>query len=141
MNQMKGFTLIELVLVIAILGILAVAAIPTFLTGSLNSARVASMNATVGAIQTGIAIFAATNMASYGTVSYPATLDSASNGAATPANRHFTSILQNGVSSQWIKGSATSYTFDMNADSTVTTGTDTCCTYTVATGLFTCATC
>ena len=54
-NNQKGFTLIELVLVITILGILAVAALPSFIDIT-SQATTASRDGVVGAIREGLAI-------------------------------------------------------------------------------------
>ena len=120
----KGFTLIELVLVIAILGVLAVSAIPTFFDISLTSARTNSRDAVIGAIQAGLSLYAADQVASGSAESYPATLDALADATvASSSSRPFTNILQNGVSSQWIKADADCYAYDTDGDGTFDDGT------------------
>jgi prepilin-type N-terminal cleavage/methylation domain-containing protein len=140
----KGFTLIEMVLVIAILGILAVAAMPSLFNISLTSARTNAMNATVGAVQTGITLFGANQLNTTGAISYPATLDSvtgtAGGTAATNLAPLFTGVLQNGVSAQWFKLVGTAgtfvYAYDTNGNASYSSAADTCFTYTIASGTF-----
>lgn len=74
MNR-KGFTLIELILVIAILGILAVSALPRFLNISGN-AHDAARDGVVGAVRSGIALVRAENLVAGGSGAPPASLES-----------------------------------------------------------------
>ena len=96
MKRSKGFTLIELILVIAILGILAISALPKFLDVS-TQAKQASREGVVGAVRAGIALYRANDMVvtGAGPGSYPTTLDSAAAGAC--AGTCFDTILSNGI--------------------------------------------
>lgn len=138
-DQMKtyGFTLIELVLVAALLGILAVAAFPIIMGNSVSNARSSSMNATVGAIQSGIALYAAQNS----TGSYPSTLDGASNdSAASGSNPLFGTVVQNGITAQWFRVSGACYAYDTDGDGTRDAHpTDTYYSYNSTIGTFTLA--
>lgn len=134
----KGFTLMELVLVVALLGILAVTAIPKIFDINLANARTASMNSTVGAVQVGIATYAATEAAAGNAISYPASLDGAAdNSTASGANPLLGSVLQNGVTAQWFKVSGTCYVYDTDGDGTKDANpVDTYFLYTVLSGTF-----
>lgn len=114
MRRSKGFTLIELILVIAILGILAISALPKLLDVS-TEAKQASRDGVIGAVRAGIALYRANDMitSGTGTGSYPATLDSASNAACGATNLCFTNVLSSGIDDPaWVKVSDTSYTFN-----------------------------
>lgn len=110
MNK-KGFTLIELVLVIAILGILAVTALPRFLDLS-TQAEQASRDGVLGAVRAGIALFRANDMVSSGGAgSYPPTLDS--NADNTACATCFSNILSNPINdASWTRVTATQYSFN-----------------------------
>ena len=126
MMKRNGFTLIELVMIIAVLGILAAVAIPRFYDMA-TEARDAAEQGIVGGIRGGIATYTAQHKA------LPTVLDSASNGACTNANPCFDNVLaQGGVTENWTKNSATEYVHNGNNDSTYT--------FTPATGQFVCTT-
>ena len=119
MNR-KGFTLIELIMVIVLLGLLAVVAIPKYYDLQ-TDAKTAAEKGVVGGVRAGIYTYFAKNKA------YPASLDSATNAACSAANACFGTVLdQGGVQQDWTKASATTYTGPAG----------TTYTYTAATGAF-----
>jgi len=85
MNREKGFTMIELIMVIVIIGILAAVAIPRFINLQRN-AQQAACDANVGAIRAAISNYYA-RTALTGTASFPADLTAAA----------FTFYLQTGL--------------------------------------------
>jgi prepilin-type N-terminal cleavage/methylation domain-containing protein len=122
-REMKGFTLIELVLVIAILGILAVVALPTLFDTTLTSARSNTAAMVASSVQSGLGIYAADQVAQGKPRSYPTTLDSATAASAASAtNPFFTSILAQPVVKDWNKVSSTCYTYDVNGSAVTDSG-------------------
>ncbi len=100
----KGFTLIELVMIIVILGILAAVAIPKYydLTSDANTA---AEKGVVGGVRAGIHTYYAENK------SWPTSLDSAANStSASKTNAFFDTVLaQGGVMSDWTKNASGNY--------------------------------
>lgn len=134
MRNSRGFTLIELVLVITILGILAVSALPNFINVATQGER-ASRDGVVGAVRAGIALFRANDLVTNGPPGvYPpnATMDAVANATAcSPAAPCFTGVVTNGISDgSWQKTTANTWTFNDGTATHVYT-------YTVGTGAFT----
>lgn len=123
MKNEKGFTMVELILVITILGILAVAALPQFINVT-SSANTAAKEGVLGAVREGIALSMSNAAATTGTATPPASLEGADAGTL------FDGVITNGVSdSHWtVDGTGFIYTYTANDGST------TAYTYTPATG-------
>lgn len=109
-NNQAGFTLVELILVIAILGILAVAVAPSF-TNLLSSASTTGGRGTAGAVQSGINTKYAENVANNTSPFWPATLDSSANAACSTANPCFGTVVQPITSGGWTRTSNTVYNY------------------------------
>lgn len=111
----KGFTLVELILVITILGILAVALLPQFFEFTTET-EIAARDDVVGSVRTGIALIRAEDLATNGPPgNYPTVLDSVpDNTDCTATNRCFGNVLSpNGIADDsWHKVDSTSYTFN-----------------------------
>ena len=71
MNNKKGFTLIELIMVTIILGILAAVAIPRYMT-TVTKAEEAAEDAVINAIKAGLESYATEQLMSDGRRSWPA---------------------------------------------------------------------
>lgn len=126
----KGFTLIELILVVAILGILAVAVAPQVGNIMANS-QTRSRQGTVGMVQSAINTSFSNALAQTGVGAWPANLDNEANGTVCNAplgQGCFGGVLAQPVrTADWTKTNATTYTH---------TPTGTTATYTAGTGQF-----
>ncbi len=98
-KHQKGFTLIELIMVIVLLGLLAVVAIPQY-TNLQTQAKLAAEQGVVGGVRSGIYTKYAANLAQNVTPAFPASLGGAV-GSCTVSNSCFTNVLSQGVTQDW----------------------------------------
>ena len=110
MKSQKGFTLIELVMVIVILAVLSAVAIPTFVNLS-SEANTAAELGVVGGVRAGLTTYYV-DTARGNRSFYPSTLDSATSAVAcSTGNACFGTVLsQGGITSDWTKATANTYT-------------------------------
>ncbi len=108
MHNEKGFTLIELVMVIAILGILAATALPLFQNLS-DDANVATQKGVIGAVRGGInakyaAVLADSDQTNDTFMAAVPDLDSSGNALCTGGNPCFSNVLAYSVTDKtWTK--------------------------------------
>jgi type II secretory pathway pseudopilin PulG len=100
--RQKAFTLIEVVIILVIVGLLAAFVLVKYLNLLPQATRATELG-TVGAIRTGINLFGANSASKSTTPLYPAALDLAPDGDASPGNPFFTNVLSQPVRSNWSK--------------------------------------
>jgi prepilin-type N-terminal cleavage/methylation domain-containing protein len=100
----KGFTMIELVMIVVVLGVIAVIALPKFIDLQMH-AKQAADEQIAASVQSGINIYAAQSAVEQRSPMYPELLDTASNTNASPENPIFVNILESGgiINTEWYK--------------------------------------
>ena len=129
MKNQKGFTLIELVMVIVILAVLGAVAIPQYVNLQ-NEARISAELGVAGGVRAGITTWFI-DPARGNRAAFPATLDAvAINTVCSQAAPCFTTVLvQGGITEQWQKlATVNTYRSPLNGTNVWT--------YTPATGNF-----
>jgi prepilin-type N-terminal cleavage/methylation domain-containing protein len=95
LKNQEGFTLIELVIIILVLGILAATAIPKFYDLTAK-AKEAAEKGVVGGVRGGIAIAYASNLVN-GSTNFPGALGGTAPGTASAGNPFFGNVLAPGI--------------------------------------------
>ncbi|MFH1190836.1 MAG: prepilin-type N-terminal cleavage/methylation domain-containing protein [Candidatus Omnitrophota bacterium] len=120
----KGFTLIELIMVIVVLGILAAVAVPKYFDIQ-DQAKISAEKGVVGGVRAGISTLYADNIVNGVTPAYPLLLDDvAAAGACSAATPCFVNVLgQGGIIDDWTKGTTLTYIGPAGTTYTYTPGT------------------
>ncbi|MBU1864754.1 MAG: type II secretion system GspH family protein [Candidatus Omnitrophica bacterium] len=109
-KEASGFTLIELVLVIAILGLLVVSALPNIFNISLTQARINAEEGVVSAVRSGISLYYVSSCIDGACDGYPAELDNSAAGNCTRTNPCFDDVIKSGITTGgWSKIDDTNY--------------------------------
>jgi len=136
-NPEQGFTMIELILVITVLGILAVMALPNFYDVS-ASAKTSARDGVIGAVKGGINMFRSNALVNGTTPLVPADLDALATYPSTCSSTNvcFSNVLQDPVTDgRWVKSAALTYTWAPTVGGTVAIT----CTYNATTGVLSCS--
>jgi len=105
----KGFTIIELITIIVVLGVLAVSAVPIYFDLT-DDAQTSAETGVVGKVRSGIMLYFVNSIKNGNSPSYPAALDGEPNETeAGYKNPLFVNVLHGGVTEGWLKKTDTEY--------------------------------
>ncbi len=105
----RGFTLIELIIIIVVLGVLAVSAIPIYYNLT-DDAKASAEKGVVGNVKAGVMLYYVNSAKSGGTPAYPSVLDSEADGTvASDSKPLFVNVVAGGVTEGWTKTNSTTY--------------------------------
>ncbi len=108
MKREQGFTLIELIVVIAIIGVLAAVAVPAFIN-VVDDAHEANMDAVEGTMRSAVTMWASDNLMNNGTFLYP-----------TAAQVTIAAMTETGVINDWSDDGAGVWTYASGIVGTLT---------------------